>query len=347
MGTSTRSKDWRHWPEGAPGFVQSAQGATVTDVDGRQWLDWTMSLGPMLLGYGDPVVQLAVMDQLNEAILLPLPHQLEVEVAERICDLCPGVEAVRFGKTGSDAVAAAVRAARIYTGRQTVVTDGAYHGWHDWCSTGEGLIPQQTGLFRGHGDLYDAAALVICPDRFSSTELEILKARCKAAGALLIFDEVITGFRMAPGGAREYYGVHPDLSCYGKALANGLPLSAVGGGWDVMSVFNLGFWSGTHHGECLSLAAAKAVLDRLADGQILREIAERGRRLWSALPFLEGYPQHLQHLRWPFEGPEDETLVRKIFLEEGILFNGHFFGCAAHTDEDIDRTIKAGKRLVW
>lgn len=345
LGSNTLSKQSLRWP-GGPSFLESAAGAYVTDTEGNEWLDWSCSLGPGILGYAHPEVTLAMAAQLRNPVL-PLCHPLEVEVAERITQMCPGVEAVRLGKTGSDAVAAAVRCARAFTGRDLALVDGNYHGWHDWCSEGPGIPPQRTGIFRGHGDLYDAACLVVEPDRFSSTELRVLRDRCSASGTLLIFDEVVCGFRIAPGGARELFGVHPDLSCYGKSIANGMAVSAVGGSWEVMSTFNAGFWSTTHGGETLSLAAARTTMDLLRDGSVIAEIRDRGQRLRSDLLKLGapvwGDPSHLV---WSFESPTHQEHVQRGFASEGILTNGHFFGMDPHTDDDLDRTLAAAKRCV-
>ncbi len=326
--------------------VTSGRGAVLTDVEGRQWLDWTASLGPVILGYNHPAVNEAIKEQLERGIVFPTPHPLEAEVAERIVALCPGVEAVRLGKTGSDTVAAAVRAARAYTGRQLVLSDVGYHGWHDWFAVHlpyhEGLIDaQEEWSWRWNGKLgfwlHEAAALVLEPDKYSREQLEEIIDYCAYHGTLVIFDEVICGFRMAPGGAREFYGVRPDLSCYGKAMANGMPVSAVAGGWDVMRVFDNGFWSTTHGGECLSLAAAKATLDILGDGTVLKEINARGEHMAQYMA-LHGAPVTYRYgarLHWDLT--EDQ---QRKFMSHGILTNGDFFGQASHTWDQIGWTVQ-------
>lgn len=302
----------------------------------------------MILGYNHPGVNRAIADQLERGIVFPSPHPLETEVAERIVALCPGVEAVRLGKTGSDAVAAAVRCARAFTGRQLVLADVGYHGWHDWFAT---LLPYREGLidaqeewnWRWNGKLgfwlHEAAALVIEPDKYSKTELEEIIDYCGYHGTLVIFDEVICGFRMAPGGAREVYGVQPDLSCYGKAIANGMPVSAVGGSWEVMKIFDAGFWSTTHGGECLSLAAAVATLDLIGDGQILKEINERGRHMaeWLGIPYSYGARLHI-------DLTEDQ---QRGLMKHGILTNGDFFGMAAHDWDHVNLAMQAMKACLF
>lgn len=329
-GTNTLSKG--NWPE--PVVIERGEGAVLWDVEGNQWLDWTASLGPVILGYNHPAVNQAVEEQLHRGMVFPTPHSLEAEVAERICGLCPGVEAVRLGKTGSDAVAAAVRAARIYTGRQLVLCDVGYHGWHDWFAT---LLPYSEGVLDAQKDwtwpwdgrlsfwLHEAAALVIEPDRYTPQQLEEIYDYCAYHGTVVIWDEVICGFRMAPGGAREAYGQWCDLSCYGKAIANGMPVSAVGGCWEFMRVFNEGFWSTTHGGELPSLAAAKATLDLIGDGQILTEINKRGAMMAESLGIDFSYGARL-HV-------DLTTEQQQALMGAGILTLGDLFGMASHDEE--------------
>ncbi len=355
----TLSKQSTQWPEGlVPKYLHDGTGCRVWDVDGNQWIDWTMGLGPMILGYGNQAVNQAMHDQILQGPTFGLPHPLEVEVAEKIVEMCPGVEAVRLGKTGSDAVAAAVRLARVHTGRNRILVDDGYHGWHDWFAIltdrKDGILQEQDlWTWRWNGKLgngklgywmMDAAAFVLEPDRFEPDVLQHIVDFCKYSGTVVIFDEVITGFRMAPGGARQALGVIPDISCYGKAMANGMAVSAVAGPWEIMQNFEYGFWSTTHGGETISLAAAKATLEQLADGKLLADMAIKGEWLRDKLEEygvpVTGYPQHLV---WNFDDLEHKTWVQQCFAEDGILFNGHFFMSAAHTEEDIHWTIVAAK----
>src|SRR5437763_3742188 len=301
MGTQTLSKSPTQFVQGVtPIYLQRGKGSHVWDVDGNEYVDYPMALGPVLLGYAEPVVDDAIRKQLADGITFTLMHPLEVEVAERIVAMCPGVDAVRFGKSGSDAMSAAVRAARAYTGRDRVLVSG-YHGWHDWyiatTTRNRGVPEAVAGLvsafpFDDLGALEAAlqgssvAAVILEPSGATIPSAGYLQGAVDLArhyGAISVFDEIITGFRLAPGGARQRYGVVPDISCYGKALGNGMPISAVAGTWDVMQVFEDVFYSGTHGGETLSLAAAAAVLDTLADGRVLKEIEERGRRMLDGI----------------------------------------------------------------
>ncbi len=371
MGTQTMSKHPGQWVRGAhPLYLERGKGAHVWDVDGNEWLDYPMALGPVLLGYAEPVVDQAIRRQLDHGITFTLMHPLEVEVAERIVALCPGVDAVRFGKSGSDAVSAAVRAARAITGRDRVLVAG-YHGWHDWyigSTTRDAGVPKAvvdltaTFAFGDLGSLEralatypdDVAAVVLEPSGATVPDpgyLEAVVDLTRRHGAVSIFDEVITGFRLAPGGARERYGVEPDLSCYGKALGNGMPVSAVAGRAAVMGVFEEIFFSGTHGGEALSLAAAAAVLDTIADGRVLAGIEALGSRLRAGLAdrvtrhglddlvTVGGEPQRTVV---GFAGPAPlvtKSWVQQCFAEARILFNGSFFISARHTDADVDRTV--------
>jgi glutamate-1-semialdehyde aminotransferase len=372
-GTQTLSKSPTQFVQGpSPIYLRRGHGAHVWDVDGNRYLDYPMALGPVLLGYAHPAVDDAIRRQLADGITFTLMHPLEVEVAERIVASCPGVEAVRFAKSGSDALSAAVRAARAITGRDGVLVSG-YHGWHDWYA---GTTSRAAGVPQAVRDLVttfrfddlddleralasragEVAAVVLEPsgaDVPSPGYLQQAVDLARRHGALSVFDEVITGFRLAPGGARERYAVEPDLSCYGKALGNGMPISAVGGRWSVMRVFEDVFVSSTHGGEALSLAAARAVLDTIADGGVLAEIWARGRHLLDGVGALIDAHGVGDRVRVGGEPPRavvqfggDEPLVarswvQQCLVERGILFNGSLFVSAAHTDGDVAETLAA------
>lgn len=373
IGTQTWSKHASQWPDGVtPSYIRRGDGAHVWDVDGNEWVDYAMALAPVILGYAEPSVDAAIRSQLEHGIVFSLAHPIEVQVAEQIVRMVPGVEAVRFGKSGSDAVSAAVRAARMITGRDNVVRCG-HHGWHDWYvgstafpagvpSTVRDLIATfdyndldslERQLDQARGSV---AAVVLEP---SGTELPApgflagVVERAHAHGALVIFDEVVTGFRLAPGGARERYGVHPDFSCYGKALGNGMPVSAVAGDWHVMSAFDEVFVSLTHGGEALSLAAASVVLDTIADGTVLTSIERLGERLLNGmteriadhdvgdLVRASGEP-HRPVVTFPDDDDQiRRSWVHQCFAQRGILFNGSSPLCARHTEADIALGIEA------
>lgn len=371
LGTQTLSKSPTQFVQGvSPIYLERGRGSHVWDVDGNEYIDYPMALGPVILGYAEPVVDEAIARQLRDGITFTLMHPLEVEVAERIVAMCPGVEAVRFGKSGSDAMSGAIRAARAFTGRDHVLVAG-YHGWHDWyigTTTRNRGVPAavsaltstfpfndldalDAALRARHGDV---AAVVVEPAGAEVPApgfLDGLVERCRAHGAVSVFDEIITGFRLAPGGARERYGAIPDVSCYGKALGNGMPIAAIAGTWDVMRTFEDVFFSGTHGGEALSLAAARAVLDTLADGTVLADVNKRGHRMLDGITELVN--RHGVGDRVRVGGEPERTVigfagddhlvvkswVQQCLIEAGALFNGSMFICARHTDDDVEAAL--------
>jgi glutamate-1-semialdehyde aminotransferase len=374
--TQTLSKNPTQWTPGvAPSYLARGSGAHVWDVDGNRYIDFPMALGPVILGHANPAVAEAIARQLRNGIVFTLPHPIEVDVAERIVSLVPGAERVRFGKTGSDATSAAVRLARAYTGRDFVVACG-YHGWHDWYigSTSRAAgVPEavraltSTFAFNDLASLDAAlksrsgavAAVILEPcaaEEPAAGFLEGVIARTHAAGAVCIFDEIITGFRLAAGGAQERYGVQADLSAYGKALGNGMPISALVGKAELMDRLTEVFFSGTHGGETLSLAAAQAVLDQL-DAQAYEDIYAKGEYLRAGIQrAIDGAdvadwvrisgaaPRTIVTIREPENagpGLPAKTLVQQELSKRGVLFNGSNFICLAHSYEDLEQAVDA------
>ncbi|MGH7618829.1 MAG: aminotransferase class III-fold pyridoxal phosphate-dependent enzyme, partial [Gemmatimonadaceae bacterium] len=279
-GASTGSKRPQALYGGAdavgPTHFAQAIGCRVTDVDGNEYLDCTMALGSVALGYAEPNVTRAVVDAIAAGTVSALSSFREVDVAERLCGIIPCADRVQFLKTGAEAMAAAVRLARTYTARDVVVGSG-YFGWLDWSAADAAGVPNATKqLFRRvpFDDISalesvvryagsDLAAIVIEPvvERLPSKEW-IARARelATAAGAALIFDEIKTGFRLRTGGYQAYADVMPDLAAFGKAMANGYPLSAVVGDRALMEAANRTWISSTLASEAASLAAAQSVL---------------------------------------------------------------------------------------
>lgn len=374
LASQTFSKSRTQYPVGAaPLFLQRGKGACVWDVDGHEYIDFVSSLAAVTLGYGDPDVDAAVRSQLENGVILSLPHPLETEVAERIVSLVPCAEMVRFGKNGSDATAGAVRAARAFTGRERVAVCG-YHGWQDWyigstarnkgvpaatrASTHSFAYNDPASLERLFAD-YPAefAAVILEPMNFTWPEEDFLQRTVDLAhehGALAVFDETITGFRFAPGGAQELFGVTPDLACFGKGLANGYPLSAVAGRTDVMREFEEVFFSFTMGGELLSLAAARASIDKLLREDVPRRLAERGEKLLAGVQSRierHGCGAFLSiggHPSWTILAFSDgegvgQYEIRTLYLQElfarGILAIGSHNLSLAHGDAEIDRLL--------
>lgn len=370
LGTQTFSKSVTQYPRGAaPFFIARAKGSRCWDVDGNEYVDFVNALCAVSLGHCDTDVTQAVTDQLQDGVLFSLPHPVEIEVAERICDLVPCAEMVRFAKNGSDATAGAVRIARAFTGRDRIACCG-YHGWQDWFigSTSRNAgVPRATSelthpfaynepeslaaLFKAHP--VEFAAVIMEPMNVAAPApgyLETIREMTHEHGALLIFDEMITGFRYAPGGAQALFGVTPDLASFGKALANGYPLSAVAGCADVMRLMEEAFFSFTMGGEALSLAAAKAALDKVKHQPVTDTLAARGRAV------IDGLSQRIVrhgaadfaavagHPSWSFliltpAGGYTTYQIKTLFLQEmlarGVLTLGTHNMSYAHGDDDI------------
>ena len=244
--TQTLAKGPGQYVKGvAPKYLRRGKGAYVWDVDGNQFLDYTMGVGPLSLGYAYDVVDAAIKKQLEDGITFSMMHPLEVEVAELVREVIPNAESVRFSKTGCDVTTAAVRLARAFTGRDKVLCCG-YHGWHDWYiavtdrNKGIPQVSRDLTYTFNYNDLQsvidsidaETACVILEPVVFEAPRenfLHKLKEVCQRNGTLLIFDEMWTGFRLALGGAQEYFGVKADLACFSKAVANGMPISILTG----------------------------------------------------------------------------------------------------------------------
>jgi glutamate-1-semialdehyde 2,1-aminomutase len=303
-----------------PVFVRSASGAHLEDADGRRYLDWVMSWGPLLFGHADPEVVAAVQAAAAEGTTFGAPTEREVELAEEIVDAVPSVELVRLVSSGTEAAMSAVRLARGFTGRNRIVKfSGCYHGHSDalLASAGSGLatlgIPSSPGVPAGAtGDTLvcafnDLAAVAAAVERYADELacilvepvaanmgvvppaegfLEALREACDRTGALLVFDEVITGFRLARGGAQELFDVTPDLTVLGKIVGGGLPLAAFGGRADVMSELAPAgpvYQAGTLSGNPLATAAALVTLRRLRDPEVYGRLERSGEDLERGL----------------------------------------------------------------
>lgn len=374
LGAQTYSKSKKTFPPGlAPLFLDSAEGGRTWDIDGNEYVDLISSLAAVNLGHADPEISAAVADQLQRGSVLSLSTTLEAEVAELIVELVPSAEKVRFGKNGSDATTAAVRIARTHTGRDHIVTLG-YHGWQDWFI---GSMPSRgLGVPAAYGDLIHpieygnlealereltanpVAAVMLEPMTTHYPQDGYLQAVVNLAhahGAIVIFDEMVTGFRFAPGGAQEYFGVTPDLSTLGKGIANGYPLSAVVGRADLMNHLEDIFFSGTFGGELLSLTAAKITLERIKNFDALHKVAETGQVLADRVDaeiknagleniiYLSGHPSW-KFIQWNTQTPDLESL-KYLFMQEmsrnGVLVIATHNVMAAHDANDIDQVVAA------
>ncbi len=302
-GSQTFSKSSWNFVKGAtPLVLERGSGPRVWDVDGNDYVDHVLGLLAIVLGYRDPDVDRAIQTQLDHGISFSLATELEAELAERLRALIPCAEMTRFGKNGSDATSGAIRLARAHTGRDKIALSG-YHGWHDWYigSTARRLgVPKAVQALSVTFSYNDADALerilAAEPNAFAAVILEPagieapvpgflerVRALTEHYGVVLVFDEIITGFRVSLGGAQTHYGVVPDLACVGKAMGNGMPISAVVGRAPIMRRMEEIFFSGTFGGETLSLAAALATIDKLERTNAISRTHALGARLREAL----------------------------------------------------------------
>ena len=350
-------------------FVRAA-GCHVTDADGATYVDCTMALGAVSLGYGEKRVVRAVVDAAGRGNVSGLSPVEEIELAERLCDVVPCGEQALFTKTGAEAVSAAVRLARAYTGRDDVIASG-YFGWHDWASDARGSpAGARADVVRVPFD--DSAALDAAVERAGRRLAAIVlepvverlpsdgwvagaRAACDRSGAVLVLDEIKTGFRLRTGGYQEMSGITPDLATFGKAMANGFPLAAVVGRRDVMQAMGATWISSTLASESCALAAASAVLDWHDEADICATLWEIGAtvrsRVAEALDAsgcggveVSGIDP-MWFLRW--DDPARESLFLSVAARAGVLFKrgAYNYAAIAHDDEaivEIERAASEG-----
>ncbi len=407
-GSSARTVKfgWKPYPP----FMASGTGSRIRDVDGHEFVDYLLGLGPMILGHRHPIVTAAVADAIQVyGTCFGLPYELEIEAARKVVDAVPGIDLIRFTNSGSEAVGSAVRIARAYTGRRLIIRfEGHYHGWQDtvyWSNhvdpavagpasrprpvpSGPGVPAELEGtmlvltwndpesfaaVMAERGD--EVAAVITEPAVFNTGcilpepgYLELLRELTKLHGALLIFDEVITGFRFARGGAQEYFGVNPDLTTLAKGLGGGFPVAAVGGSEAVMSIIADGRYShsGTYNANVVACAAVSATMDLLAEPGLYQRQLALGQRLMDGLRDLAedaGLPVIVEGLGtvfqlWFTEQPirnwrDAERYAREDMfttwwqemLLRGVLFHPsqfeNLFLSLVHDDADVDQTLTA------
>jgi len=391
---------------GTPRFIRSARGATITDVDGNTYIDYVGSWGPMILGHADEELVAAVQDVAAGGTSFGAPTELEVELAQEVVDAVPSIEMVRMVSSGTEATMSAIRLARGVTGRiKFVKFEGCYHGHADslLVKAGSGVatlglpdspgvpavlaentltlpfndIPALEKVFAKHADI---AAVIIEPvvgnmgcvpprDGY----LEAVRKLTRDNGALLIFDEVMTGFRLARGGAQERYGITPDITTLGKIIGGGLPVGAYGGSRDIMNnIAPAGpiYQAGTLSGNPLSMTAGLVTLRRLRDKSVYDQLEAASKRLCDGLADAAGemgvktvtnrvgsmwtsFFTSEPVVDWDSANKSDRQRYGKFFhamLEEGVyLAPSQFeagFVSLAHTDEVIQRTLEAARKAL-
>ena len=382
FGSSTCSKKALYPPD-EPTVIVKGKGCRVWDADGKEYIDFRNSLGPITLGYQFPAVDKAIRKQLRSGIIFGHPHPLECEVAEMLCDVIPCAEQARFLKTGGEAAAACIRLARHFTGREHVVQIG-YNGWINSLAPGGRVLPGQVatsappGVPAGLAAVHHAcgwndidglrrlfaahpgqiAAVVIASAYHSATDgatfYPAVRELTRQEGALLIFDEIVTGFRLAIGGVQEYFKVTPDLAVFAKGIANGMPLAAYVGRRDVMSKLSEVIVSSTYGGETLSLAAAKAAITVYRTENVIAHLWRQGEKLCKGLDTLfaqhhvpvemAGSPPCATLQRRP-DAPADtmERLFRAAYHNGLSIYNNLYINYS-HTDADIDEALARWER---
>jgi glutamate-1-semialdehyde 2,1-aminomutase len=399
------SSNFRHGISPTPLVFERADGPWLFDVDGNRLIDYYLGMGPMILGHSPDTVRRAVIEQLDRGILYGGQSRIEAEAAELFCEMVPCAEKLRFACSGSEVVQAALRLARAATGRRVVVKfEGHYHGWLDSVLVSVSATPESAGdpsrpnrvpgsagqdetawgsvevlpwndlaaLERRLGAA-DVAAVIMEPAMCNagaiapaSGYLEGARAACTRSGTVLVFDEVITGFRVAPGGAQQLFGVTPDLATFGKCLANGFPVAAVAGRAELLDLFATGgvVHGGTYNAQPVSMAATLATLRALADGSVIRGIEPPGRRLMdgiaaalaaAAIPaVVTGFPQ-IFHVAFGLNEPARsyrdlmrmdraryvrfcaELLKRRV----RVLERGAWFLSSTHDASIVEQTLAA------
>lgn len=359
-GVQTLSKMPSKHVEGVyPKYIVRGDGATVWGSDGKEYIDYPCGLGAILLGHNYPATVSAVQEQAVKGFLFSLPNYLETELAEKICDKIPSAEMCRFLKTGSEACSAAVKIARAYTGRNQIICCG-YHGWHDWynyTTTKNKGVPKQSVKQAKYNEIETfkvtdkTAAVIMEPYVLEEPEHDFLnqvRKKCRKNGAVLIFDEVVTGFRTLKGSAQSYFDVIPDMTCLGKALGNGLPIGVVCGRKELMKVLEDDcFVSSTFGGELLSIASALATINVIDVMGVIEYIWQKGEILKGAF---NDYTQGLDGVeciglppRTYFKFPSSAHLG--LFWQEcikmGVLFGYAQFVSFSHKQYEIDKTLAA------
>jgi glutamate-1-semialdehyde 2,1-aminomutase len=403
------SSNFRYWGTRTP-VVSRAKGAYVWDADDNRYIDYRLAFGPIILGHADSRVNQRVSEVIEEGVLFAHTHLLEIQVAESIVRMCPGVDLVRFANSGTEATMHALRIARAYTNREKVIKfEGCYHGFHDYllfstAYTARGaigsrrspiVVQNSSGIPRALGDLLfvlpfndfdildatvrahwgDIAAIIVEPVAGNMTSimplpgwLEHIRKLCDEYGIVMVMDEVKTGFRLARGGATQYFGVKGDLMTYAKSIANGYPLAAIGGKREVMSVIEPGkiAQGGTYCGNGVGIAAAAATLEVLEKTSALESVEKRGKKLMDGIHTIlmeaeiehavTGFPAMFSFVLGVEQPPVDyRDVIRADFeLYEKIQAGLHqrgieceldgkepWFLCEAHSEVDVDETLFA------
>jgi len=406
------NSNFRYWGEGITPYVSRAKGAYLWDVDENRYIDYRLAFGPIILGHAYDEINSKVHEEIDKAVLCAMTNELEIDVAEMIIEMCPGVEMVRLACSGTEATMHAMRVARAYTGREKIIKfEGMYHGFQDYTlfstyapSESYGNVnspipvPSSSGIPKALNELiitlpfnnfdvldkvlrrvgYDIAAIITepCLGNCAAIEpipgfLDFIRDKCTEYGIVFILDEVKTGFRIARGGAQEFYNIKPDIATYAKALGNGYPIAAFGGKKEIMSIIGHGVaQGGTYNNNKPGVAAAFATLKLIKEQPILETIEVRGRKLMDGfkkifehaglLTSVHGYPAMFSFAvgkekviaQRDWQETELEYYLRLVeyAFERGVMPDHDprepWFLCYSHTDADIDETLNVMEDAV-
>jgi glutamate-1-semialdehyde 2,1-aminomutase len=406
------NSNFRYWGEGITPYLAKAKGGHMWDADGNEYIDYRLAFGPIILGHADEAVNAKVKEEIDLGTLAAMTTELEVEVMEKIVEMCPAVDMARLACSGTEATMHAIRVARAFTGRQIILKfEGNYHGFHDytlWSTYAPAEtynnrnsptpVPASSGIPKAIYDLviavpfndfdvlektlksygHQIAAIISEPCQGNCAGigplpgwLEFIRAKCDEYGIVFILDEVKTGFRIANGGAQEYYGIKPDLATYAKALGNGYPVAAFGGKKEIMSIIGHGVaQGGTYTNNKPGVAAAWAVLEALKTQPVLKTIEKRGKRLMDGLKVIfdeqgipvcfSGYPAMFSFAvgvdkvtcQRDWNDTEKDYYLRLVeaAIERGVMPDHDprepWFLCYTHTEADIDKTLDVYREAV-
>lgn len=406
------NSNFRYWGEGITPYVQKAKGSHLWDVAGNEYIDYRMAFGPIILGHAYDEVDEKVIEEVRNGVLFAMTGELEIEVAEMITAMCPGVEMVRTACSGTEATMHAIRVARAYTGRELILKfEGNYHGFQDYTlwstyapteaygnrrspipvpassgiprALGEKIITLPFNDFEGfervmrsYGEQIAAVITEPCQGNCAAILpqpgfLELIRQKTSEYGAVFILDEVKTGFRIARGGAQEYYNLKPDLATYAKALGNGYPIAAFGGKKEIMSIIGHGVsQGGTYTNNKPGIAGAWATLKIMQREPVFETIQARGTRLMNGLraifaengipAVISGYPAMfsfavgIESMTCQRDWAESDRALylrwAEAAMERGVMPDYDprepWFLSYSHTDADIDRTLEVYAEVV-
>jgi glutamate-1-semialdehyde aminotransferase len=373
--SQTVAKKPSQFSEGySPVFLKSGNGAYVKDLENNKFLDTIMGIGPLILGYNNPITNAAIKNQLKNGIVFSLINPLEIELAKILEKIIPNMNMFRFSKTGADVTSGAIRAARNFTQKNEILSCG-YHGWHDWNAISLNKNSGVPDFNKSYIKKFDynnfeqvadninncTAAVIMEPIIFDFPKnnfLEKIRKITKQKKILLIFDEMWTGFRLSIGGAQKFFNINADLACYSKAIANGMPISVLAGKRKIIESLNKeSFFYTTFGGETLSIAAAIATINYIQKNKVCETIMKKGFFLQKKLNEIlkknkinfinvTGYGSRILFNISTQDAMIIKTFVHEEFLQKKILWNGIINLSYSHTNKEIEYICKSFDQIL-